>query len=109
MSEQSIQKSRRIQLQNKLEEILGSRNVYFEPPENIKMEYPCIVYTLSDIYSQRADNLPYKNTRAYQVTCIGKDPDTDLPDRILEELEMCSYEQEFKSNNLIHNVLRLYY
>lgn len=108
MSEQSIQKNRRIQLQKILEEKLGSSNVYFEPPESIKMQYPCIVYGLSDIYSQKADNVSYNNTRLYQITCIGKDPDTDIPDRILE-LEKSSYERRFKSDNLIHDVIRLYY
>lgn len=73
------------------------------------MKYPCIVYGLDDIYSQKADNLSYNNTRLYQVTCICKDPDTDLPDRILDELEKCSYERRFKSDGLIHDVIRLYY
>lgn len=73
------------------------------------MKYPCIVYGLADIYSTRADNLAYKNTRLYQITCIGKDPDTDLPDRILEELEMSSFERAFNSDGLIHHVIRLYY
>lgn len=108
MSEQSNQKTRRIQLQEILEKILGSSNVYFEPPESIKMKYPCIVYGLDDIDSIKADNISYANTRLYQITCIGKDPDTDIPDKILE-LEMSSYERRFKSDNLIHDVIRLYY
>lgn len=110
MSEQSNQKkTRRIQLQETLEAILGSSNVYFNPPESIKMKYPCIVYNLTDIDSTRADNLSYHTQRAYQLTCIGKDVDTDLPDRILETLEMCSYERSFKSDGLDHHVIRLYY
>ena len=72
------------------------------------MKYPCIVYGLDDIYSQKADNIPYKNTRLYQVTCIGKDPDTDIPEKVLE-LNMSSYERRFKSDNLVHDVIRLYY
>lgn len=84
-------------------------NVYFEPPESVKIKYPCIVYNLSDIYSRKADNLSYNNTRLYQLTCIGKDPDTNLPDRLLEELPMSSYERSFKSDGLIHHVIRLYY
>jgi len=30
----------RLELQNLLENILGSRNVYFQPPENLKLNYP---------------------------------------------------------------------
>lgn len=72
------------------------------------MKYPCIVYGLDDIYSQNADNISYNNKRQYQVICIGKDPDTDIPEKILE-LEMSSYERRFKSDTLIHDVIRLYY
>lgn len=109
MSEQSSQKMRRIQLHKLLEQILGSTNVYFEPPESIKMKYPCIVYGLDDIYSRKADNISYTTTKHYQVTCIGKDPDTILPDKILEEIKTSSYERRFKSDNLIHDVIALYF
>lgn len=88
--------------------MLGSNNVYFEPPESVKIKYPCIIYGLDDVYSNRADNISYKTTRLYQITCIGKDPDTDIPDKILE-LEKSSFERRFKSDNLIHDVIRLYY
>lgn len=108
MTELSTQKNRRIKLNNILENILGSKNVYFEPPTNIKMKYPAIVYELENIYSIRADDIAYNNTRAYQVTVIGKDPDTDILDKLLE-LKKCSYQRRFTSDNLIHDVFRLYY
>ena len=31
-------------LQSELEAILGSRNVYYQPPANLKMQYPAIRY-----------------------------------------------------------------
>lgn len=72
------------------------------------MKYPCIVYGLDNVYTRHADNTSYMNKRLYQITCIGKDPDTDIPEKVLE-LEMSSYERRFKSDNLIHDVIRLYY
>lgn len=72
------------------------------------MKYPCIVYGLDDIYSRKADNISYNNKRLYQITLIGKDPDTDIPEKILE-LDLSSYERRFKSDGLIHDVIRLYY
>lgn len=39
----------RLELQNKLEELLGSRHVYFQPPESVKMEYPAIKYSMTGI------------------------------------------------------------
>lgn len=99
---------RRIQLQMILENILGSRNVYFEPPETIKMKYPCIVYTLDDIYSIHADNISYNNTKSYSITVISKDPDNDIAEKILE-LDKCSFDRRYTSDNLIHDVLTLYF
>ena len=36
---------RRLQLHEELCSVLGSRNVYFQPPETIKLTYPCIIYS----------------------------------------------------------------
>ena len=36
-------------LQAKLEEILGNKNVYFQPPESLKLNFPAIVYKRSNI------------------------------------------------------------
>ena len=46
----------RLDLQALLEDLLGSRNVYYQPPESKKMNYPAIVYTLEDIESTFADD-----------------------------------------------------
>ena len=36
--------------------ILGSPNAYFQPPANVQMKYPAIVYVLKGIDTIRADN-----------------------------------------------------
>ena len=38
-------------LQSELEAILGSRNVYYQPPANLKMQYPAIRYKKQKIIS----------------------------------------------------------
>ena len=93
----------RIKLQNILEEILGSRNVYFQPPENIKMKYPAIVYSRSDIKNTYADNEVYKQDNVYQITVIDANPDSDIVKKI-SKLPMCRYNRNFKSDNLNHDV-----
>lgn len=35
----------RLELQSKLVELLGSKHVYYQPPESVKIEYPAIVYS----------------------------------------------------------------
>ena len=55
----------RVDLQAKLEEILGSRNVYYKAPENIKMSYPAIIYSLNNIEDRNANNSSYIRNRSY--------------------------------------------
>ncbi len=98
----------RIELQQILEDILGSRNVYFQPPAPVKMSYPAIVYELSDIENEHADNVPYVQRTRYSITVIDKDPDSRIPFAI-SKLPTCSFDRAYKSDNLNHYVLNLYY
>lgn len=95
-------------LQILLENILKSENVYFQPPESLKMKYPAIVYSLSTIENKHADNSVYDSRRRYTVTLITSDPDS----RVIGELaylQMCRFNRHYKSNNLNHYVFELYY
>lgn len=98
----------RLELQTKLEEILGSRNVYFQPPASVQMQYDAIVYERSGIRNLPADNLNYSLTQAYEVTVIYRDPDCDVPMK-LAELPMCRMERHYVVDNLNHDVFTLYY
>lgn len=91
-----------------LVDILGSNNVYFQPPESFKLEYPCIVYERSDIRTVKADNLKYSLHKRYTVTYISKDPDSEVPDKIVL-LPFCSFDRHFISGNMNHDVFDLYY
>ena len=58
----------RVDLQAILENAIDSKNVYFQPPENLKLKYPCVVYTVDAAVTTYADNLPlyiYKTISAY--------------------------------------------
>lgn len=98
----------RLILQATLEEILGSKNVYFQPPSNIKMQYDAIVYKRSDIQNTFADDLVYKQYDAYELTVIYRDPDSDLP-RKISRLPLCRFNRHFTSDNLNHDTFTLYY
>lgn len=50
----------RLELQSELEKILGSRNVYFQPPASVKIKYPAIVYSRKSIDNNFANNTVYK-------------------------------------------------
>lgn len=72
------------------------------------MKYPCIVYEIEDISSIKADNISYNNKRVYEIKAISKDPDNDIKEKLLE-LENCSFQRRFTNDNLVHDVLRLYF
>lgn len=99
----------RLELHEELCIVLGSRNVYFSPPESLKLNYPCIVYRLSDVDTRNANNQTYKRIRRYELTVIDRDPDSTIFESVLDHFEMCSFDRNFKSDNLDHNTLNLYY
>ena len=98
----------RIDLQTLLEEILGSRNVYFQPPENTKLKYPCIIYKLSNLNSIKADNRDYLIHDKYEVTLIHRDPDNEIF-RTIQALPKCSMDRSFVNDNLYHYAFTLFY
>lgn len=102
------QYQRRLELHDILVEILGSENVYFQPPETIKLTYPCMIYSLTNLDIQFGNNTPYIKYKRYSITVIDRDPDSDIPNR-LSELPMCTFERAYKADNLNHYIFNLYY
>lgn len=100
--------SRRLNLQALLENILQSRNVYFQPPESQKIKYPAIIYSLENIDSTFADDGVYFTKRKYSITVIDENPDSSMVDDIAM-LPTCRFNRHFKSDNLNHYVYSLYY
>lgn len=99
---------RRLDLQALLVEILGSPNVYFQPPESIQMKYPCIVYNRDHMSILHADNSPYKNEKRYAITVIDPDPDSDIPEKVAA-LPRVSFNRHFTSDKLNHDVFTLFF
>lgn len=95
-------------LQPLLEKTIGSKNVYFQPPKNVQMKYPAIVYSLSRADSDYANDNRYNTHKRYEINLIDKDPDTDKLDRMLE-LPMCSFDRTYKADGLYHYVFTLYF
>lgn len=105
-----MSKDKRLTLHKKLIEILGSNNVYFQPPESVKMNYPCIRYAKQRPLVEHADNIKYFKKDRYELTVIDPDPDTDIPERLVEELgPYCSIDRPYVADNLNHCALELYY
>lgn len=83
-------------------------HVYFQPPSNIQMKYPCIVYERGTGDTQFADNNPYIFKFRYQITVIDWNPDSPIPEKVAE-LPMCTMDRHFVSDNLHHDVFNCYF
>lgn len=101
--------SSRTSLHEEFYNILNSKNVYYNPPESTKMNYPCIKYSLSGLDAKRANDQVYINTNRYEVILIDPDPDTPLFDKLLTHFKMCSFDRSYKSDGLNHYVFTIYY
>ena len=99
----------RLELHKELCEVLGSRNVYFQTPEDVKMQYDAIRYKLDGKDIRRANNKVYRNTNRYECVLITRDPDTNIPDELLAHFEMCSLGRPYTADNLHHYPFTLYY
>lgn len=97
----------RLELQAIFEEILGSQNVYFQPPASVSMKYPAIVYSRTEIDSRFAGNNVYAQATAYMVTVIDKNPDSEYVKKV-SKLPMCSYDRSYRADNLNHDVFTIY-
>lgn len=88
--------------------LLGSSHVYFQPPPNLQLQYPCIVYKSDGSRSSFADDGHYIRTTRYQVTVIDADPDSEIPEKIAT-LPMCVQNAAFAKPGLNHSVYTLYF
>lgn len=96
----------RAQLQELLESFCP--NVYFQPPTNIQMVYPCIVYKRSAEDVRYADNERHLQWLQYEVTVIDRDPDSLIPG-LVAQLPLCRFERTFAADDLNHDVYNLYW
>lgn len=98
----------RIKLHELLCETLGSRQVYFQPPESVKMKYPAIVYSRNRIDNEHANDGVYIQSPSYSVTVIDKNPDSEIVENI-SLLPRCRFDRHYISDNLNHDVFTIYY
>lgn len=99
---------RRHDLQIKLEGILGSRNVYFQPPPSVQISYPAIVYERETFDIKHADNFDYRNQDKYQITVMDRNPVSQIP-RKVAGLSLASHNTRFVKDGLYHDIFTLYF
>ena len=109
---------RRILLHEELEDLLasdvatmpdGTLAIVFQPPETIKLKYPCVIYEIDDRSFRHADDRTYQLRPRYSVLVIDPDPDSQIANKIQMHFPMCRPERRYTSDNLYHDSLTLYY
>lgn len=98
----------RLKLQTVLEELLGSENVYYQPPASVHMSYPAIVYSRKNIDNTHADNLVYRQNNSYEIIVIDEDPDSEIVTKV-SALPLCNFDRHYETDNLNHDVFTLYF
>lgn len=106
---------RRLELHSLLVQIMDAQDlpendqpVYFQPPANVQMIFPCITYHRDTSETLFAGNNPYRHTKRYEVTVLDRNPDTEIPERVAA-LPMCLHSRTFAADNLNHYIFSLYF
>lgn len=95
------------EIQTKLEELLGSENVYFQPPENIKIKYPAIIYKIARQNKKLANDAVYGIVPVYEMKVVDYVPDSWITAKLLEDPK-CSFVAGYCNSNLHYDVLNIY-
>ena len=99
---------RRLELHEILATLLGSRDVYFQPPASVQMKYPCIVYSRDDKDEKFDNDKLYLVKMRYAITVIDKNPDSLIPGKVAE-LPLTSFSRHFTLDNLNHDIYSTYF
>ena len=83
------------------------KRVLFQPPATVKLEYPCIIYKLSDMPTNWSNNLPYHWERCYEMTYITRDAQDPMVEKLIA-LRETKFERYFSADNLHHFVYKIY-
>lgn len=84
-------------------------NCYFQPPSDMHIDYPCIVYNLAKIDTWQANNDDYLLLKRYDVTVIDEDPDSKIPETLLGSFDECFNSRAYTAGNLNHYAFTLYF
>ena len=85
-----------------------AENVYFQPPTNVQLKYPCIIYERDFADTKFADGKPYNHTLRYMITVIDRDPDSSIPGKVAS-MPMCLFNRFYTVDNLNHDVYNVFF
>ena len=104
-------RERRLAFHKQLSDVSGipSEHLYFQPPSTVKLNYPCIIYKNTGDWDIKADNLRYAAKTRIQAIVVTRDPDSDIPEKILNGFFYSSADPDYTAENLYHHPITIYF
>lgn len=99
--------NRRLKLATKLEEFCS--NCYYQPPSNVTMKYPCIIYSKEAPLQSKANNFNYVSVDKYSLTIVELKVDTGVAEKIRDAFKTAKITQKYIVDRLYHTKIELYY
>lgn len=99
----------RSELHGVLLDLVTPNKVYFQPPENFKITYPCIVYSAIGYDLKYADSLTYNAKLKYEVTYISQAFDQRILDKLIFGLKYISPVEMYVYDKLYHCKFTLFF
>lgn len=82
--------------------------IHFQPPESVKLEYPCVLYEFDNYRDFNANDRKHITREKYIVTHIYKDPTQNLRETIMSLFIYVYFDRVFVADNLYHDVYTVY-
>ena len=100
---------KRVDIQEKFKFLLGSNNVYYQPPANLRMKYPAIVYSLDGLDVKRFDNTRLINKNCFSVTHIYRNESENLVETMLKNFEYISFDNRSIVDGIYNDHYTIYW
>lgn len=101
-----MNKAKRIDFHNKLVAACGRS--YYQPTQNTKLEYPCIVYEELPETVLYANDKRFETIPQVQITVIDRDPDSEITEKLVERFPESRMVNKNVVDNLYHTIYELY-
>lgn len=88
---------------------LGIENVYFNPPESVRMKYPCVRFRRSGMSTTSANNSRYLILDRYDAVYITYEADDPMVHTIVRHFKHCRHVQQVIKDGLVDENYVLYY
>lgn len=101
-----MNKTKRIDFHNKL--VASCGRAYYQPTQNTKLAYPCIVYEEITETVLYGNNKRFETFPQVQITVIDRDPDSEITEKLVERFPEAKMVNKNVVDNLYHTIYELY-